>query len=155
MPETKIVNKITRSANKSFNYDDEFYGYKLSELAQEAHRELSILSGWYYRQLVPGQFGYDNMIVCIGTALKEFKDGDKITSDSEIKLAELIHEGWAINYIYWRDTSPWLKRGYSAPAKKLGDERRNQCAITAFKNLDKEEQDKDLVISRFLIKKLF
>ncbi len=70
---------------------------------------------------------------------------------SEERVAELVHNGWVTNYVYWRDRKPG-KPLYIAPAKPLGDIRRNLCASTAFKNLPNDEQEKDLVIARFILK---
>ena len=105
MPETKSVSKLTKTANRDFKYDAEFDGHKLSDLSQEAHKVLSVASGWGYRPLVPGQFGYDNMIMSVGVAFTEAPN-----DAGEEDIAALVHEGWCRNYKYWRDEKPWLTK---------------------------------------------
>lgn len=138
---------VSKTADGSYKYSHDFYGHKLSDLAQEAHKHLSKSSGWFYRALVPGQFGYDNMIMSVAVAIDETPE-----NPTQQDLAALVHEGWCRNYNYWRDRKPWdLQKGYKKPSKPLGDKRRDSCAKTKFSKLDPEEQEKDLVIARYLM----
>lgn len=139
----------TKTADRSFSYDQKFGKMKLQDISQEAHKRLSQASKWFYRPLVPGQFGYDNMIMSVGVALTEHPKDQEPTEES---IASLIHDGWCRNYLYWRDHKPWLlQKYYKAPAKPLGDKRRDACAFTSFEELDQEEQEKDLIIARYLL----
>ena len=91
-------------------------------------------------------FGYDNMAMSIRYCF--IRD----TLTTEEGLADAIHRGWSHNYIYWRDNKPWVTDSrYKKPFKELGDENRNMLSITSFKDLPKEEQEKDLIIARILI----
>ncbi len=134
----------TKSANAMYLYEDIFGDKMLSEWVEICHRELSRASKWKYNPLKPGSFGFDNMIVSIGYLFENF-----IGNDIE-HLAELIHKGWAINYIYWRDNKP--KSPYIAPSKALGDKRRNDCAITKYLDLPEDEKEKDRIIAKTLMK---
>jgi hypothetical protein len=141
------INAATSTtANKQFKYDQIFNGLKLSSLVDSCHKALSEKSNWKYNPLQPGLFGYDNMAMSIGHALSN--KTDKTTLN---ELANLIHEGWVINYLYWRDNKPYDSNSfYKKPFNALGDDRRNKCAETKFADLDKEEQDKDIVIAQHL-----
>ena len=146
----KILNIIlfmaTETANKKYKYNDEFYGKKLSEIVDIVHKYYSKKMNWKENTLYPGTFGYDNMAMSIGYALSE-------TKDLEIKkLASKIHDGWIINYVYWRDNQPWLTNDfYKKPYSPLGDQRRNECANLPYDKLNKEEQEKDDCIAECLI----
>jgi hypothetical protein len=93
-----------------------------------------------------GCYGFDNLAVCIGYV---FDNADKITSVDEI--AEMIHKSWIINYIYWRDNTPWVDDNvkYIKPFKPINDDRRNLCAITDYKDLPDDEKEKDLILARW------
>src|SRR5436190_1341988 len=124
------------TANGQYSYEQYFGTYKLSELIQSCHKVLMEASGWKLTILQPGQFGYDNLAVSISHALTNRTD--RMTTE---QIAELIHEGWAINYVYWRDHEPYLTNPlYKKPFNPLGDERRNKCADSAYADLDAEEQ---------------
>lgn len=137
-----------QTANQEFSYAEVYYGHSLAEWVNLAHKELSLASGWGYTPLKPGMFGFDNMAMSIGHTFRSSKDISKLSVD---QVAQLIHEGWVKNYVYWRDHKP-SKPLYSAPAKPLGDDRRNLCASTLYQDLPQEEKDKDLVIATFLLK---
>lgn len=150
----------TKSANGMYNYDDVYYNSTLDHWVELTHRNLSEKSGWTYYPLKKGAFGYDNLVVSIGHTfdkLKEFEFEFENPPSLEI-MASWIHTGWAINYVYWRDNQPWLKSDagiYRAPAKALADPRRDACATATFSQLDKEEQEKDLTIARFIMSEIF
>ncbi len=159
------------SANSEFKYDHEYtfqtkcdYAYSvkkvtLRELVNECHKELSTKLNWNYVPLVEGSFGFDNMVVSIGYALNRYFNNMKLQNSiappDEEEIAEYIHKGWAINYIYWRDNSPWENNNvYRKPYKLLNDENRNKLADTSYKNLNQQEKDKDLIIAKILMKYL-
>ena len=136
------------SANEKYNYDNTYYNIKLSELINTVHSEYSKEMKWEYRPLWPGQFGYDNMACSIAYALS-----NSTKDTTELKLAELIHEGWIINYVYWRDHMPYeTNTKYKKPFVALGDDRRNKCAKSQYNELDTDEQTKDLIIAKILKK---
>ena len=137
----------TQTSNNEFKYEHVFNGKPLSEWVNLVHKEFSIHSGWNYYPLKPGMFGFDNMAMSIGYVLRAFDASEECMTD--IKVAELVHDGWVANYTYWREHKPG--HPYIPPAKPLGDERRNLCASTIFKDLPQEEKDKDLIIARFLL----
>ena len=128
-------------------------------LAQEAHRHFAEVNGWAKSTLRPGQFGYDNMVTSVAwvalmdrALVFDFDTPRQLTVE---EAADLIHQGWTENYLYWRDQKPFLQnRGYQKPAKPLGDPRRDSCAQATFAQLPPDEQEKDLVLARFLIKRL-
>lgn len=68
-------------------------------------------------------------------------------------IAELIHDGWAIHYKYWRDNKPWnnkdIVRFYSY--NDLGDERRDNCVAKKFEDLPDDEKQKDMVLAKFIL----
>ena len=71
-------------------------------------------------------------------------------------MADLIHQALAINYIYWRDNKPWLRKGegYTKANKPLNDERRNMCAVSKYEELPEDEKEKDLIIARWIQKQV-
>ena len=138
------MNNPSKTANGQYNYTEVYGDKELAKWADICHRELSKASKWKYIPLKQGSFGFDNMIVSIGYLFENFMENDIE------HLAELIHKGWAINYIYWRDNKPKLP--YISPAKVLGDSRRNECAITNYKDLPEDEKEKDRIIAKTLMK---
>lgn len=133
-----------------FKYNQIIKNYELCNLAQEAHKFNCKANEWNYNSLIPGAFGYDNLIVSIGFALENCSQNPTIE-----ELSNLIHEGWIINYIYWRDNKPYIdSEFYRKPYTDLGDEIRNKNAITKFEQLDETEKEKDRIIARFLLGKI-
>ena len=142
----------TQTANEMYDYNTEYNDIKLSDLVQECHKYNCNLNGWYYQKLKIACYGFDNLAVCLGIVL------DNIDEDAdEEKIAELIHEGWVVNYVYWRDNKPWLNKeyNYQKPSKPLGDDRRNLCATTKYKDLPDDEKEKDLILARWVKNKFF
>lgn len=128
-------------------------GKTLGEWANIVHRYMSDKSGWKYFPLSPGAFGYDNLVMSITELLINISTRDNEFSRHHIctstvdKLAHHVHEGWARNYTYWRDNSPFIANSsYKKPAKPLGDERRNMCASLNYNDLPQDEKDKDIMI---------
>lgn len=143
-----------RSANGEYDYDTKLYYMTLNDWVQEAHKINCISYNWNFSPLKRGNFGYDNLIVSIGYTLINCK---KFTEENIETVACMIHEGWIINYTYWRDNEPWLNNPvykYIRPFVSLGDERRNTCAKLDYNQLSPEEKDKDRILAKFLIKKI-
>ena len=108
----------------------------LKHWVQMCHQE----NKWNYNPLKKGSFGYDNIVV----SLVKFFSKTSTSSDEN----DAIHQGWQENYIYWRDNKPFLPLNislYTKPAKSLGDERRDMCAVTTYKDLPEDEKEKDLI----------
>lgn len=139
----------TQTANKKYRYSDIFHGLSLDTWVQEVNRLNCIANKWKVNPLKPGGFGYDNLAVCIGNLFET----TKIDNTNIEELADIIHKGWIINYTYWRDNTPWVEnKEYTKPANPLGDERRNNCAITEYKDLPEEEKNKDRDIVNFILR---
>jgi hypothetical protein len=138
------------TANNLYAYDQTFLScpkYKLYELIDICHRASSNALNWTYSPLVPGQFGYDNMAISIGHVLSNYKQAMNLD-----EVASLVHDGWSINYRYWRDFNPFETNSfYKKPYNPLGDERRDNCANTKFPDLNVEEQQKDRIIAQALL----
>lgn len=138
------------TANGMYSYDYVFYNKKLSEWIEIVHKDMTIKSGWNITPLIQGQFGYDNYALSIGYFFTNYNQN---LTDNE--LASLVHDGWTINYIYWRDHEPWKKsKDYYSPASPLGDVRRNDCANKKYKDLNIEEQKKDLMVVYCILENL-
>ena len=138
----------TKTANGCYSYSQLYYNEPLDSYIQYAHKVLSEKSGWNYKPLIKGSFGYDNLAVSIGHML------EKYTPDKPYDTyASLIHEGWSINYLYWRDHLPGHNNPelYISPYTPLGDKRRNQCAETCYEMLTEEEKTKDLIIANAVV----
>jgi hypothetical protein len=102
--------------------------------------------GWTATKLTPGTYGYDNLVVCLYRVCEVLNR--EITICIE-QLANLVHEAWIANYVYWRDNK--LLDCYRKPYNVLGDEKRDILATTKFEDLDEEERHKDIVIAQFLL----
>jgi hypothetical protein len=139
-------------------------GQSLDTLVQKVHKNNAVVYGWGCAPLIRGAFGYDNLCSSIMKFI-EVIDLTPDSTDAELNtdplpdgdaLAAAIHDGWAENYIYWRDNKPYLRSClgwpmYRRPAQPLGDDRRNLCAASAFAALPADEQMKDRVIAQFLL----
>jgi len=134
-----------RTANGVFGYDDVFWGAPLRELVDGAHRALGSALGWRYFPLPPGAFGFDNMAVSLGMVARAALPLD------EEAIAAAVHNGWCINYEYWRDRGPGAP--YRAPPAPLGDARREACLVP-YRFLSESERSKDLIIARFIIERV-
>jgi hypothetical protein len=145
--------EASQTANQMYSYDMLFYGTPLDTWVQDAHRHNCEIGKWEYAPLKKGAFGYDNLAVSIGYALSNYVYDDD--AETTYILADLIHQGWCMNYVFWRDHKPYAgSTQYIAPYNPLGDERRNMCAETEFYFLDREEQDKDFNIADLLYEKI-
>lgn len=145
----------TETANKLFKYDTVFFDLSLDEWCQKAHKKNCIENRWFHKPLASGAFGYDNLIISLGYTLNKIKESGMDISDIDIeKLASWIHEGWGINYLYWRDNKPWTKKhvgNYRRPNKTLNDERRNKCLSLSYDELPEDEKEKDVILAKFIV----
>ena len=135
------------TADGKYSYDMLINGISLHDWVTEVNKYNSIKNGWKIFPLKKGAFGYDNLAMCIGYI------HSKIDSDTTLEeMADMVHEGWILNYVYWRDNQPWNRADYiyHKPTNKLGDDRRNKCAETSHRMLPKDERDKDIIIAEFL-----
>lgn len=132
----------TQTANGQYDYAP------LQAYITQAHQTLSQKSGWTYQALRPGTFSYDSMAVAIGYMLEHYQPNKPIDY-----YANLVHVGWSINYVYWRDYHPEVKYPelYTGPFNPLGDEKRNTLAKTAFENLPFEEQLKYIIVAESVV----
>lgn len=137
-----------KTANNKYTYSKTYFGKPLSEWINLVHIHLSHELNWKYFPLKPGAFGYDNLAHSISWVFIKCDGTENIE-----KISDYVHRGWTINYIYWKDHEPWISnKEYIKPGNKLGDDRRNMCAATPYKNLPDEEKIKDKIIAQYLIK---
>ena len=139
------------------------YNKTLLELVNGVHKALSDHSNWEYKPLSPGMFGFDNICESIAAFTEHYdistrgfdRDLARLSHGSSTVQKELSsadHQGWAKNYIHWRDNKPWeTDEQFKNPFRPLGDENRNKLAEMHFLDLPKEERDKDLVIAKYLL----
>ena len=143
------------TANQLYAYDLEIAGHMLDFWVQLVHKEFSKASGWGCTPLKPGSFGYDNFACSIGHCFDQVFDSDQKDSVTVEMAADWVHKGWILNYVFWRDHQPYKKNKlYTKPAKPLGDARRDMCASTPYKELPKDEQEKDELIASILLKNI-
>ncbi len=140
----------TSTANGICNYSDIIHEFTIKDLVQDLHKFNCTQNKWFFNPLKPGSYGFDNLATCFNIVLPLITH-----KDSSEKIADLIHSAWTINYCYWRDNKPWLRKDfiYYKPNKPINDERRNLCATTAYKNLPDDEKEKDLIIARWFQQK--
>lgn len=149
--------KPTQTANGEYKYDQVFdvLGEKttLRELVNTCHKELSDALQWDYKALFEGSFGFDNVAVPVGLVMKNLENILEKMKENKFEdvleyMSDLVHQGWIVNYTYWRDHSPWENtNSYRKPYKDLGDENRNVLAQTEFKDLPSFEKQKDKIIA--------
>jgi len=140
----------TTTADGLCSYDRIYRSRQLRQWIEDVHRANCLANGWRVTPLKVGAFGYDNLALSLHHL---FNLLEKDPEASEEQRAAAIHDGWAQNYVYWRDNKPWLNsaRGtYHKPASALGDTRRNMCASTSYDELPQDEKDKDLIIDKIV-----
>lgn len=130
----------TLTANSMFSYEQDFHGLSLDEWVKNSHRQLSNQFKIEYVPLEKGSYMYDNLAVRIGYAFTT-----KSEDDTAENVAEYIHDGWCMNYVYWRDHSS------QENVSTIDD----QKAITAFADLDQEEKEKYLGLATYLVDSLY
>lgn len=123
--------------------DGEISYTPFTEKVQLVHQKNCELNNWNFKPLSPGSYGYDNLVYCLAAC--------QGLSNLE-EMASLIHDAWTVNYIYWRDNSPWEKNSfYRKPFSPLNDERRNMCASLAFSLLPEDEKKKDEILAKIIL----
>lgn len=144
---------VIMTANGSICYLSHIFGKYMDEWVQEAHKYNCEKNGWKYMLLIPGTFGYDNLVLSLYHVFSNNNHDKKtIHKKSLEELSSLVHEGWKINYIYWRDHTPFVNNPqYKPPFKPLGDNQRNLCATLSYEELPEEEKEKDRIIARFIL----
>ena len=139
-----------QTANKEYQYDAIYHKKPLYQWVDEVHKYMSKEMGWKYYPLKKGAFGFDNLVISIAYTFDKEKKLNNIDT-----VANLVHEGWIQNYSFWRDFRPFDSGNlYFEPAKALGDERRELCCDTEYKDLPEEEKEKDKMIAKYLIKSI-
>lgn len=140
------------TSNGKFKYKGKHFGHSLETWVKLGHEYNIKKNGWRSYPLKPGAFGYDCIAISFARVF-EVVEKDKNVIDNKYAISDIIHKGWAENYVYWRDSKPWNDSDFFfSPSKSLGDERRNLLAETKYKKLPQEEQAKDDILARFLIK---
>ena len=143
----------TKTANGMYDYNAIVCDKTLDAWVQETHHMMSREYGWKSTPLKPGCFGYDNLVVSLAYCYERLLQSIEKTSVSLEEVSDFIHQGWILNYVYWRDHQPWvINKAYIKPAKALGDERRNMCASTAYNDLPEDEKQKDRLIAAYFLK---
>ncbi len=137
----------SQTANGYFDYNQEFFNFRLDELIYLTHKELSTKLKWKYFPLKRGSFGYDNMATSIGLFLENIKS--TYTLD---EASDLVHKGWCINYIWWKYCKPYelLPELYHKPSKPLNDKRRNLLANTKYEDLPEKDKETNKIIAKYL-----
>lgn len=171
---TEIKNTVPKiTTTCPFDLNETFTTTKgsmtMMEIVNHCHRAMSIKMGWSsptvsestinrtgekkYVPITPGQFGFDNFVSSVGFVLtSDYFSVDKKRFPELSDVASLVHNGWAANYVRWRDEKPWEHNSsMKKPYTPLGDENRDKLAVTPFKNLSKEEQDKDIIVAECLL----
>lgn len=138
----------TKSANGLVLYDFIICKKQLRQWIYEINKHNADMLGWTPNILKEGSFGFDNLAMSILYANHVIVPGE--TQNQELMAAK-IHDGWAANYIFWRDNKPWETGPYIKPYNPLGDERRNICASMSYDALPEDEKIKDNVIAKYII----
>ena len=141
----------SETANKQYKYNHMFFGKSLEHWVQETQLHQCKNYGWPTNPLKRGGFGFDNLAISVGFLLQSLETNRDLLTNIE-QASDIIHQGWTINYTFWRDNQPdKSNKDYKGPAKPLGDERRNMCAKSSYINLPEDEKEKDRVIARFVL----
>ena len=144
---------VIMTANGAICYLSQIFGKYLDDWVQMAHKYNCEKNGWKHMLSIPGSFGYDNLVISLYHVISNNNfDKNLIKEKTVEELSSLVHDGWSINYIYWRDNKPFINNTqYKPPFKALGDDQRNLCAITKYEDLPEEEKEKDRIIARFIL----
>lgn len=150
------INIVMTTANGKYKYNDKLpiKNIPIDHVVQSCHKYNSLACNWKIIQLNPGTYGYDNLIMSIMTVIDEIiKDNQIIYSklDDLEYISSLVHYGWSLNYIYWRDEEPYLKsKLYKKPVKPFNDPRRNKLSLTLYDQLPEEEKKQNQNIALFI-----
>ena len=141
------------TANGAISYLANIFGRDMCDWIKLAHKYNCEKNGWNYSPLQSRCFGYDNLAISLYHVFSNNNFDKKLIKEKNIEeLASLVHEGWCINYIYWRDNKPYEKNSlYIKPFAELGDDVRNFCAITKYNDLPEDQKEKDRIIARFIL----
>ena len=145
---SKMIAKET--ANKQYQYDDIVRGKSLHDWATEVNSRLCTLNEWKVSPLKKGSFGYDTIIVSIGNA---FQETDTMEIIRKSDLADKVHQGWAANYLYWRDHCPYENENglYIKPSNPFGDVHRDLCALQSYSEVSIDVREKADLIAGILL----
>lgn len=152
-----VPKEAVRTANGAHRYDDILYGITMHEWVQRLHAHNCAASGWSFKPLRRGAFGYDNLASSVAAVFLDEEAGPpELVGERPAVVAGVaarIHEGWVENYVFWRDNRPWdgLYYVYLKPYEALGDPRRDLCASRSYEALSPEERAKDDVLAEGLL----
>ena len=145
----------TNTAYEGISYDLPIKDKTIGECAQLIHKYNCEQSGWKYTPLKLGAYGFDNLVVCLHYVISNSLalEKNKRLSDEDLEeISDLIHEGWIRNYLYWTHNKPFEHNSnYIKPYALLGDDVRNMCAKTLYKDLPEDQKQKDRVIAKIII----
>ena len=142
----------TVTANQLYSYDAQVGNQTLHHFIQQSHLAMCKAYGWSSTPLKVGCFGYDNLACSIAWCYTQLIE--TITERSVIveDAAAWVHDGWVQNYVWWRDQKPWkTNKAYTKPSAALGDERRDNLALTAYADLPEDEKEKDRVVASYVL----
>lgn len=159
MPKRKSVDEIsklsipvaTTTANGLYTYSMILGGKSLHQWVEVTHQAFTKEYGWKNTLLKPGSFGYDNLVCSVAHCYDKILEQIVIGNVETKHAAEWVHDGWVMNYTYWRDNKPWENQAYSKPSSPLGDVRRDELANTAYLDLPLDEQRKDLIVAECIL----
>uniref|UniRef100_A0A6C0HE03 Uncharacterized protein n=1 Tax=viral metagenome TaxID=1070528 RepID=A0A6C0HE03_9ZZZZ len=145
----------TNSSYGGISYDLPIKDKTMDECVQLIHKYNCEQSGWNYNPLKQGVFGYDNLVVSltrvIYNSLSLYKN-KRLSDENLEEISELVHEGWCKNYLHWLHNEPYIYNpNYIKPYAALGDEIRNMCAKTLYKDLPEDQKQKDRIIAKAII----
>jgi rubredoxin len=143
----------TNSAYEGISYNLPIKDKTLNDCVQLIHKYNCEQCGWNFIPLKPGAFGYDNLVVSFHHVFSNSLALDKKLSDEDLEyVSDLVHEGWCKNYLYWTDNEPYIyNTNYIKPYNPLGDDIRNMCARTLYKDLPEDQKQKDRIIAKSII----
>ena len=123
------------------------------EFVQQFHKYNCDRNGWRFQTLIPGTYAYD----CIAVSTQYMMDQCNNDKTNDITaMAQFLHEGWAKNYIYWRDEKPWQKdpTRFHKPSKPIKNKEREQLAQTPYSGLSAKDKDGNLFMAQYIVANL-
>lgn len=150
-----IYKMATNSAYESIPYNLSIKDKTMNECVQLIHKYNCEQSGWNFTPLKPGAFGYDNLVVSLHHVISNslaLHKNNKLSDEDLEDISDLVHEGWLLNYLYWTHNEPYIHNtNYIKPYAALGDDVRNMCARTLYKDLPEDQKQKDRIIAKAII----